>query len=388
MKTGIIGGTLDPVHMGHIAVARMAMEACGLDGVWLMPSGDPPHKQHCAPRADRYEMARLACEGLSWLKPSDLETKREGTTYTVDTLRALKEDQPETQWWFIAGADALGSMHHWVGFAELARMCGFAIVGRSEIEEEALREQIRRLEAEFSARIVRVEGNGPDIGSAEIRRRVARGEDIGGLVPDGVGAYIQREGLYLCAMTRQEILERLQRTLKPGRFRHTLGVADTAWRLASVAGVDPQRAKLAGLLHDCAKSEDVDAMRRRVAEAVEDTDEAELDAPAVLHAPMGMLLAKEVYGVQDPQILSAIRRHTIGDWRMSAMDKLIFVADYIEPNRKPFPGLEAVRALAEKDIDAAARLCAAQSAAYVRAQGKAPHPKTLAMAGEPADHHL
>ena len=109
------------------------------------------------------------------------------------------------------------------------------------------------------------------------------------------------------------------------------------------------------------------------------TDDAEMAADSVLHAPVGALLARDTYGVRDSQILSAIRKHTIGDAEMSPMDALIYTADFIEPNRKPFAGLAEARALADVDIYAAMRRCAQLTCEYVRAGGAQPHPKTLKM---------
>ena len=196
------------------------------------------------------------------------------------------------------------------------------------------------------------------------------------LVPEGVSTYIREKGLYLCDYSEAEILERLRSTITLHRYHHTLGVADTAQRLAERYGVDPMRARLAGLLHDCAKSMPYGEMRKIVSENVPDTDELELDAEPVLHAPAGMVVAGRDYGVKDPSILQAIRRHTLGGAGMTAMDALIYVSDFIEPGRRPFPGLEDVRQLAERDIFAAMRMSARLSSGYLIAHGQKPHPKT------------
>ena len=185
--------------------------------------------------------------------------------------------------------------------------------------------------------------------------------------------------MYLCGYPIEQIMDMLRARLKPSRYRHTLGVAETARRLAAGCGVSPARAYLAGLLHDCAKYMDADAMRAMIRQSDIPTDDAEMAADSVLHAPVGALLARDTYGVRDPQILSAIRKHTIGDAEMSPMDALIYTADFIEPNRKPFAGLEEARALADVDIYAAMRRCAQLTCEYVRAGGAQPHPKTLKM---------
>ena len=182
--------------------------------------------------------------------------------------------------------------------------------------------------------------------------------------------------MYLRCFCIFRILEKLKKAITLHRYHHTLGVADTAQRLAANCDVDPMRARLAGLLHDCAKSLPYGEMRRLVEENVPDADEAELDAEPVLHAPAGLVLARRDYGVRDAAILQAIRRHTLGGPGMTAMDALIYVSDFIEPGRRPFPGLEDARALAEKDIFAAMALSARLSASYLTSRGKSPHPRT------------
>ena len=115
MRMGIMGGTLDPVHNGHIAVARAVCRACGLDGVMLLPAGDPPHKQHRADKADRWAMAQLAVGTLDWMSASDLEITRVGTTYTVDTLEQLSAAQPDVEWVYIIGADTVNVLETGAG---------------------------------------------------------------------------------------------------------------------------------------------------------------------------------------------------------------------------------------------------------------------------------
>ena len=123
----------------------------------------------------------------------------------------------------------------------------------------------------------------------------------------------------------------------------------------------------------------LDEMRALVQANKPDMDEEELNTRAVLHAPAGMVLAERDYGVRDRNILSAIRKHTLGDGSMSPMDALIYVADFIEPNRIPFPGLDKVRKAAEKDIYRAMCLAAELTESHLRSQGQTAHPRTLAL---------
>ena len=372
-----MGGTLDPVHNGHIEVALAAKRLLKLDRVMLLPAGDPPHKAHPTLKRDRLNMARIAAEGAEGLFVSDIEIAREGTTFTVDTLRELTQREPDTRWYYLIGADTLTVLDSWRHFEKVAGMCTFAVIGRAD--EPADMNRVHALEQQYGARFEVLPFNGPDISSTQIRDRVAKGEDISTLVPQGVADYIRAHLLYLANRSREEICAALKATLKPGRYTHTLGVAETALRLAPRYGVDPARAELAGLLHDCAKYMPIDEMRKLVVGTVPDADAEELETVSVLHAPAGAVWAARELGVQDRGILSAIRKHTLGDAQMSALDALIYTADFIEPNRAPFPGLEEARALAETDIFAATRKCAELTNRHLAEQGRQAHPRTLRM---------
>lgn len=377
MRVGIMGGTLDPVHNGHLQVAQAALDLLKLDRIMLLPAGDPPHKSHPIPKEDRMEMVRLAAAGVEGVFPSSIEINRSGTTYTVDTLNQLHRDNPDVEWYYLIGADTLDVLDTWRNFGEVAKLCTFAVTGRADADASASKAE--ELERKYGARFEMLDFCGPDISSSEVRQRVARGESIADIVPPAVCSYIQQHGLYICNRSKNDILEALARTLKPSRLKHTLGVAQTAVRLAPRYGVDPVRAEIAALLHDCAKYMKLDDMRKLVKEYIADADEAELATVSVLHAPAGAAYAALEFGVCDREILSAIRKHTLGDARMSAMDALIYAADFIEPGREDFPGLCDARELAEKDIFKAMCKCAELTNDYLIHQGKQPHPRSLAL---------
>ncbi|MDO4865482.1 MAG: nicotinate-nucleotide adenylyltransferase [Clostridia bacterium] len=376
MKIGILGGTLDPVHNGHIAIALAAMEELKLDQVMLLPSGDPPYKRVRTDKRDRLTMAKLAAQGREGLFASDLEVQRDGATYTVETLTDLSVAYPGVEWIYIVGADTLVKLDTWREFPRIARLCGFAAVSRPGCDRSLTALRAQAISACYGTRVDILAVDGPEISSTAIRKRVAAGEPIDEWVPPTIAEYIRKKGLYLCDYNEAQILERLKGMLTDHRFTHTLGVADTAQRLAPKCGVDPMRARLAGLLHDCAKSMPLDEMRDLVEANLTDLDAEELDSRAILHAPAGMIVARDVFGVRDPQILSAIRKHTVGDGHMSAMDALIYVSDFIEPGREDFPGLEKARKLAEKDITQAMRCCAELTAKHLRSRGQSMHPRT------------
>lgn len=376
MRIGIMGGTLDPVHNGHLQIAHDVKNACCLDGVLLLPAGDPPHKQRETDRFDRLAMARLAAQSQPDMTVSDMEVLREGTTYTVDTLSQLHAQRPEVEWVYIIGADTVRVLDKWRSFETVARLCEFAAVGRPGFDASAMQADADALALKYGAKIHLLDVCGPDISSTDVRNAVAEGRSIDELVPAPVAGYIREKGLYLCSMPVEQVKDRLRRTLKPGRFQHTLGVAETAERLAPKYGVNPRRAYLAGLLHDCAKWMSFADMAALVGGNVPDVTDAELHNEPVLHAPAGMLVAQREYGVRDAEILSAIRKHTIGGGGMTPLEKLIYTADFVEPNREAFPGLEEARALAEADLNAATKKCASLTREHVIRCGGTPDPRS------------
>ncbi|MBR6220715.1 MAG: nicotinate-nucleotide adenylyltransferase [Clostridia bacterium] len=379
MKIGILGGTLNPIHNGHIEIALAAMGELGLDRVMLLPSGDPPYKRVRTDKRDRLAMAELAARPYENMFVNDLEVRREGATYTVETLTALSVEYPDVRWTYIVGGDTLNKLDSWREFPRIARLCDFATACRPGTDKALTALRAHAISACYGAKVDVLSVSGPEVSSTAIRHRVAEGRDISTLVPAAIDAYIRDHGLYLCDYTEAQIVERLRGMLTGHRFEHTLGVADTAMRLAPRCGVDPHRARLAGLLHDCAKPMPLDEMVAMVTANLTDLDQAELETRAVLHAPAGMIVARDMFGVRDPQILSAIRKHTLGDGEMSAMDALIYVADFIEPGREVFPGMVKARRLAESDIWQAAVYCAELSSKHLKSRGQKAHPRTQRM---------
>ncbi len=166
-----------------------------------------------------------------------------------------------------------------------------------------------------------------------------------------------------------EMVSKLRASLPPSRFVHRVGVMDCAVSLALIYGADVQKSRIAGLLHDCAKPLSAEEMLKAIDRCGIELYEGEEKYPALLHAPAGSAVAREEYGVTDEEILRAIRRHTVGAKDMGLLDTVIYVADYIEPNRKPFPGLEEIRDLAEKDLMEAKAACADRTREYCEQRG-------------------
>ena len=196
-RVGLMGGSFDPIHLGHIAIAGEARDALQLSHVLFLPSGRPPHKAHLgASPAQRLEMTRLAVEPLPWAQASDVEVCRQGTIYTVDTLQILSSQHPEAAVYYILGADTLLDLPNWRNTQKVCTLCRFICLHRPGVADEAIGTALEDLRSRYGAQVHLVPASGPDISSTESRRRVARGQSTEGLLPGAVRAYIDRENLY------------------------------------------------------------------------------------------------------------------------------------------------------------------------------------------------
>lgn len=196
---GIMGGTFDPIHNGHLLIGRQAYEEYGLDKVWFMPSGKPPHKtdHRIADAKDRCEMVRLAIEKYPFFELSDFEIRRAGNTYTAETLHLLHEVYPEHRFFFIIGADSLYQLERWYHPEEVTAQTILLVAGR-EYEDAVctMEEQAAHLKEKYHADIRFLHCEEVDISSGELREMEARGKRIYKYVPEPVERYIRAHGLY------------------------------------------------------------------------------------------------------------------------------------------------------------------------------------------------
>lgn len=375
-RVGILGGSLDPVHNRHIEMAEAALRQLHLDRVLFLPSGMVTHKAKApAPVEDRLEMLRLALIGKPELQISRLEADAPGPTYTVDTLRKLRGELPEAKFYFLLGEDLLSSLSNWFEAEALFGYCSFAVCPRSGSHTG---DEMMRLR-EKGADLVLLELPPQPASSTAVREAFRLGGSAGDLPPQ-VSEYIRMFGLYGTPSSPKDartLYPRVKAVLPEKRFLHSVLVASYARHLASVHGEDPEKAALAGLLHDCAKAMPLSEMQRIARSHFLRTDEETFASGNLLHGPVGAILAKKEYGVTDPAVFSAIECHTTGKIGMTPFDMILFLADKLELSRKPYPGLETLRDLAEKDLVSAMLLSLNSTLEYVQStQGKPPHPLT------------
>ena len=388
MKIGVYGGAFNPPHLGHITAARAVFELLKLDKLLMIPTGHPPHKTlpPGSPTPDqRLEMTRLAAEqtGLGdRVEVLDLELRREGNSYTADTLARLKEQYPEDELWLLMGADMFLTLQAWREPERILSLAGVAAFGRTEADTEELfavqREYLYRTYPQARLFTLSVPGV-VDVSSTELREGLAGGEG-GGLLAPAVYGYILREKLYGTAADLKALpLERLRPValscLHHRRIPHVLGTEQEAIHLAERWGADVAKARRAALLHDCTKKLNLPEQLALAERFQVPLDEMERREIKLLHAKTGAAIAETVFGT-DGEITGAIRWHTTGRAHMTLLEKVIYLADYIEPTRA-FPGVEELRRACYEDLDRGLRLGLDMTIREMEERGAPIHPKTL-----------
>ncbi len=195
---GLMGGTFDPVHNAHLALARQAYEQFSLDEIWMLPNGDPPHKKNTR-QADmecRMEMLRLAIQDIPYLKLCDMEQSGQDYHYTYETLGLLHKRYPDTDFYFIMGADSLFEFDNWKEPGIISRECILLAAVRDHRRKEEIRARIEEMKKRYGARIYMLDTPNMDIASEDIRRELARRGEITHMVPAAVADYIVRHHLY------------------------------------------------------------------------------------------------------------------------------------------------------------------------------------------------
>ena len=194
-----MGGTFDPIHMGHLILGEQSFEQLHLDKVLFMPSGNPPHKRNRAGRASdgqRVDMVRLAIEDNPHFELSLAEMHETGYTYTYRTLEELKEQNPDTDYYFIIGADSLFTFDEWKEPARICRACTLVVAVRDHASSDELNQEIKRLSAEYEGRFTLLDTMNIDVSSHQIRSWVSEGKSLKYYVPDPVISYMKDNGIY------------------------------------------------------------------------------------------------------------------------------------------------------------------------------------------------
>ena len=379
-RVGILGGTLNPIHNGHILMGQAALKEFALDAILLLPSGQPPHKacNELAPKEMRFEMAHLVAKHENRFVASRLEIEREDCIYTVDTLSMMKRAMPQVEWFYLIGSDTLKDLQTWKEYKRALSLCTYINFTRAERSQQYDQQVIRSCYPHDQRAFLMAQTRPAPISATEIRARIAQGLSLEGFVPSYIAQYMQQHDIY--GQENRSIegaCQRLKWDLSPARYIHSLGVMETAIQFARIHGVEERQAAWAGLLHDCAKDIPLETAKSMYKQGkITLDDDVMAYAPQLIHAPLGAYWAREYYDMLDREILHAIAVHTTGSASMNELDKIIFLADIVEPNRKG-DFVQPLYDLAVQDLDRAMRCALDESLAFLLKKDAYIHPDTI-----------
>jgi len=353
MKVAIYGGSFNPPHLGHLAAAKCVSEQLSPDVFLIIPDNVPPHKEmeEGSPDADaRLEMTRLNFASLENAVISDMEIRRSGKSYTADTVSRLRETYPDDELILTIGTDMFLSFEEWYMYPYLLENCTLAVVSRNENELEVLQEHKEHMEKSHGAKVEILAHEALPMSSGEIREllRLRMGADK---LEDSVYSTIIKEGYYDASPELGWLRNKVMPYLSEHRVAHVAGCENESVKLAMHYGEDAELAAEAAILHDITKKLKLDEQLILCREYGIICDKAQLENEKLLHALTGAALAADKFGVSE-SVAEAIRWHTTGKPDMSILEKIIYLADYIEPTRD-FEGVEKLRELAYEDLDEA-----------------------------------
>ena len=376
-RIGIYGGAFNPPHTGHIRAAEYAVQALNLDKLLLIPSCTSPHKPLPAGSAEPSQ--RLAMTNL-WagekMEVCDLELSRGGTSYTYEPVEQLKLRYPDAELILFMGTDMFLSFHTWKEPERILACVSLAVFYRGDKNEKDAIAAKQQEYLDKGHRVYLVENPVTEISSTQLRRMLVF-RCAAPFLDEKVLRYIEENGIYETSrdfknLPMEELEQVVINLLNPNRVKHVLGCRDTAAELAKVWGADVTDAARAGLLHDITKALDGPLQLTLCAEYGKVLDEFSENNPKTLHALTGSMVAERIFG-ENEAVVKAIESHTAGKPAMNTLEKIIYVADYMEPNRD-FPGVETLRQLAYTDLDGALKLGLEMTLAMLREQKRQSSP--------------
>lgn len=377
MKIAIYGGTFNPPHRGHVESLQAVYEQAKPDRVLVIPASIPPHKELAAGSPDaekRLELTRLAFKELPYAEVTDMELTRTGKSYTSDTVEELLRKYPDAELMLAMGTDMFLSFETWHEYRYLIDNVTMLVFARREGEDEKIFKYGEYLESKYGAKINYIMHDPLPISSSEIRRLLPRrlGRE---LLPGAVFARIVKNGDYAAKPDFPWLREQSYAYLSPKRIPHVQGCEWEAVRLAKRWGESEEDAAEAGILHDITKKLVLSEQLILSEKYGIINDTYETANVKLLHAKTGAALARDLFNISD-RVYSAIRWHTTGKPDMTLLEKIIYMADYIEPNRD-FPGVDRLRKLAYEDLDAAMVLGLKMSLEDIRSYGAEPYEVTV-----------
>ena len=361
----------------------------------MIPTGIPPHKtlETGSPSNDaRLAMARLSFSDIPCASVSDIELKNVGVSYTVRTMDELAKNYPGAEFFLITGSDMYLTLDRWRDIERLLETAKPAVFARRDGEDREIAAFAKRLRGRFGVDTFFIEHNAIDVSSSQLRRMLSLRAGID-YIADTAYEYIITNKLYSAKPDFDWLRVQAYTMLKTRRILHVAGCEAEAVRLAKHWGADINEAREAAILHDITKQLEHDDQLQLCEKYDIMTDAVEAAEVKLLHAKTGAALARELYGASDA-VHDAIEWHTTGRPDMTLLEKVIYIADYIEPTRE-FENVKELKSLAYADLDAAVARGLQMSIDDMRARGIIPHRRTeealswlLAHKGQPKGDHI
>ena len=361
MKLAVLGGSFNPVHIGHLYLADAVLTGLGYDRIVLVPAFQSPFKPgaETASPKDRVDMLAASIPADPRLTIDDCEIKREGVSYTIDTLKDIIDRySPDGKPGLILGDDLASTFYKWRNPGEIAELADIIIARRlsesgvdpaqgASCSGETVVGEAARKAGSFSYPYKALDNEIVDVSSSLIREKISRGEAWRYLLPRGARRVIEDRQLYGCKSREgssfEEIICRIENdaraSLDTSRFIHSRNTALMAWDLCRRFGLDPEKGYMAGIAHDMCKRLDKGELMRLAHQDGGSFSKLELAKPGLLHARAAAVMVRVKYGVTDSDIIEAIRYHTTGANEMGPYSKVVYVADKIEMSR---PGVDPV----------------------------------------------
>ncbi len=371
MRIGVFGGSFDPVHVEHTRLARAAIDGLGLDKLLVMPAHTPPHKpwKVLAPDEVRLQACRLAFSDIPKTEVSDYEIARGGTSYTYLTCRHFRKVYPDAEIFWLVGTDMLRDFPTWKNPREILETVTLAVCARNE-RADWLDTERTAFTALFGKEFAVLPYNGADVSSTKIRVLAGAGMRLTEFLPEKVATYIEKGGWYEIPHAKTALaLE------KPERRAHSIRVAQLAASRALALKIPEKKAIEAALFHDCAKNLPENSPYLDGFSPPTEWGEVPRE---VVHQFAGAFVARRSFFVKDEEVLSAIAYHTSARPNMSELEKLIFLADMLEEERR-YEGVDELRRLFWQDsLDECLKTALRETLKFLEKKGGEIYPLTKA----------
>lgn len=371
----IFGGTFNPFHKGHMQMLNAVAELDYVEKILIMPSKIPPHKDadFLADEKHRITMCQIAAENIPKAEVTDVELKREGKSYTIDTLLELSKIYPNYKLAITVGGDMITSFNTWKRYKDVLEIADIIAFKRADIDNDEFYRSVSSL-INDGGRITVMKEEIINISSTELRHSICDKPLLEKYLSKDIIDYILENDVYNTGFSYFKSV--IREKLDDYRFHHSLCVADEAKRLAELYGADENKAYLAGLLHDITKNYSDEEHLKILGEFDIILSAIEKNAAKLWHAISGEAYLRGKYGIKDPDILNSVRYHTTARVDMSLLEKIIYVADFTSRDRD-YPDVNKMRELSNVSLEVAMEYALKYTITDLESKNQRVHTDTL-----------